>query len=383
MFLKFSLLFTLLLFLSLLISVFVLKKKRKDSYLYFFETGEFSIIAGFFIGVFVGEEGFLTSYKVIYPVILFLVSYVGFLMGTTFKVKEIFESYKSEVAASFFNTVLIVLFGIIVVKKIVSFSHFSEKEIFLLFALILPFNYLSSYLLNYETSKRYRLIVLSSIVSFLLILIFGVFYSSSYKIEAFSHSFHPVFGGALFSLLIGFSLYSAFLYKLDGAELLSVSIGIILFSSGVSASLRIPSVFVAFLSGFIFSNLPKRVELSKFSSPYLLEKPVYVLLLIYLGYFWGTRSEKFSYRAVLFVFLFLFLFLVVKLIFYSLLRLENENFRFRDFMPVSSLSFVFLVSCINEKLLTNTEILLYYLYGILIIEAVNSYIFLRRKRVGI
>ncbi len=382
MFLKFSILFSILLFFSLGVGVFVFKKKKFEKYLYFFETAEFSIVAGVIIGLAVNEKDFLKIKSIIYPVVIFLTSYIGFLFGLQIRLEELLKKYKSEVFLSVVNTLFVVIVGIVITKNIDFLTiNPSLKENFLFSILVLSsLSFLSSFIFKYSVEKKYSLIVISTLNNLIIIVIFGILFSESSKINAFSHSFSPLFGGIVFSILIGIAIYSGFFYRLESSEVIAMTVGFILFCAGVSGFLKVPSVFLAFISGIVFSNLPKKIEATKLNSPYLLEKPIYILILFYLGFFVGTKSKLISTNILKSTFILVFSFFTIRLIFYLLMRVEKSEFKITDFLPVSSIAFVLLASALNEELLKNSYIVVPIIYAIVIVEIFNTYVFRNEEK---
>ncbi len=382
MFLKFSILFSILLFFSLGIGVFVFKKKKFERYLYFFETAEFSIIAGAIIGLAVNEKDYLKIKSIVYPVVIFLTSYIGFLFGLQIRLEELLKKYKNEVFLSAINTFFVVIVGMVVAKKIYFLTGNSSLKANSLFSILVlsSLSFISSFIFKYSVEKKYSLIVISTLNNLIIIVIFGILFSESSKINAFSHSFSPLFGGVIFSILIGIGMYSGFSYRLENSEVIAMTVGFILFCGGVSGFLKVPSVFLSFISGIVFSNLPKKIEATKLRSPYQLEKPIYILILFFLGFFVGTRSKLISTRIIESTIILVILFFTIRLVFYLLIKIERSEFAVSDFLPVSSIAFVILASALNEELLKVNYIVVPLIYAIITVEIFNTYVFRNEEK---
>ncbi len=382
MFLKFSILFSILLFFSLGIGVFVFKKKKFERYLYFFETAEFSIIAGAIIGLAVNEKDYLKIKSIVYPVVIFLTSYIGFLFGLQIRLEELLKKYKNEVFLSAINTFFVVIVGMVVAKKIYFLTGNSSLKANSLFSILVlsSLSFISSFIFKYSVEKKYSLIVISTLNNLIIIVIFGILFSESSKINAFSHSFSPLFGGVIFSILIGIGMYSGFSYRLENSEVIAMTVGFILFCGGVSGFLKVPSVFLSFISGIVFSNLPKKIEATKLRSPYQLEKPIYILILFFLGFFVGTRSKLISTRIIESTIILVILFFTIRLVFYLLIKIERSEFAVPDFLPVSSIAFVILASALNEELLKVNYIVVPLIYAIITVEIFNTYVFRNEEK---
>ncbi len=87
------------------------------------------------------------------------------------------------------------------------------------------------------------------------------------------------------ALIFGTIAYVSLGIKATSGEVNALLLGILLFSSGTSSFLLLSPIFVGFASGLVYANLPKLVGTERMIPRLIpLEKPIFIFLLLYLGF---------------------------------------------------------------------------------------------------
>jgi Kef-type K+ transport system membrane component KefB len=152
-----------------------------------------------------------------------------------------------------------------------------------------------------QTVKILRYI--SSIDGLFAIVIFGVAIILHPEIDSGS----PMVNGLGWTVFISLSacsglliLYILFLaQRREESELALVVIGMVMFTSGASSVLNISPLFTNFFIGFCLVNLTREKE-KIFNILVTIEKPVYLLLLVFLGRSWQLSSVWIIFLAVIY-----------------------------------------------------------------------------------
>jgi len=90
----------------------------------------------------------------------------------------------------------------------------------------------------------------------------------------------------LFGIVLGLIAYISLGIKVNRAERNAIIIGILLLGSASASYLLLSPIFVGFLGGMTYANLPRFTAVENFLPELLvLEKPAFLFILIYLGMF--------------------------------------------------------------------------------------------------
>jgi len=133
------------------------------------------------------------------------------------------------------------------------------------------------------------------------------------------------------ALIFGTIAYVSLGIKATAGEVNALLLGILLFSSGTSSFLLLSPIFVGFASGVVYANLPKLVGTERMIPKLIpLEKPIFIFLLLYLGF---ASFPHLSWKA-----------LVVSLAFFLVKSLYGLALGEKGFLSLSPLSAAIILS---------------------------------------
>lgn len=202
--------------------------------------------------------------KLMSPFFLLSLGIVGFIEGASM------NFFRLRVKSSF--TLPFLRFLVLFSFFYFSF-HFISGDVIFALSFATVFTPVSFYGLKGEK------IVQASLWEVLSILPLGVIFSL--KRGSFAESFllHLLFG-----IVLGLIAYVSLGIKANRAERNAIIIGILLLGAASASYLLLSPIFVGFLGGMVYANLPRFTAVENFLPELLvLEKPAFLFILIYLG----------------------------------------------------------------------------------------------------
>ena len=305
-------------------------------------TGNLYILLGFLIGPKVLNllnSNILNQLNVLYALVL---GWAGFLIGLQTNIKSLKRFRKIYYGFSTVNFAIafILSSAILIFFSIVLSDEFEKLEMVILAlagAVTSPIM-LGVVLRDFKSRGKLSHILqfVSGYDNILGVIVLGVIAAT------IGEQFFPrVFlNGMLFLLIsIGIGLFSAALYRYLSPELKKdqeiflLIIGLLIFISGIAYYLKLSMLFVAFVYGFGLSNF--KVNTKKlYINIQNVEKPLYILLLIFVGA--NITYENGQYTIYLLIFM-LTHFLVLLFAGYAANSITRKRLHMRDSIGLANL----------------------------------------------
>jgi hypothetical protein len=258
-----------------------------------------------FFGLIIGENGFnLISREIIHhlePLIHFSLGWVGFIFGFQLELKflkRVRWTWYLNLASTYFTTFFAVFFSSFFTIRYFSGESIQAADIVIGFALvmaiIIPESSVSFVVWSSKFFKKhFQHVRLCSFIAssdnFFPILVTGIVFSL-YRYHPELHEISSIPGTGFlisFAIQLGIGIMSGLLLHFllkrieEKLEISAVLLGVIFFISGLSLMFNYSPLFVAMITGAVFSNLTRRHSyFLKIINP--TEKPIYLIFLVFL-----------------------------------------------------------------------------------------------------
>ncbi|MCP4348640.1 MAG: hypothetical protein GY795_24435 [Desulfobacterales bacterium] len=261
-----------------------------------------------FLGLLLGPQ-FLNlidedTRKGLAPLSALVLGWIGMLYGYQFELPRL-RKYPLEYMAAAnikgFITLCIVFMGVYFIQPFLFHAAGSAKIPFLLILAATAAGSTQTGLLLMAPEamsgrrKTIRLLrYISSVDGLSALLVFGMafaFRPSFSELSLIMEYLRGMIFGTVATVALVF-LFVLFLNKrLPQNELILVVIGMIILTSGIASVLSISPLLTSFFVGFCIANVSRENE-RIYKILIIVEKPVYILLLVFLGTIWQTESVR-------------------------------------------------------------------------------------------
>lgn len=258
-----------------------------------------------FFGLIIGENGFnLISREIIHhldPLINFSLGWVGFIFGFQLEskfLKRVSWTWYLNLAATYFTAFFVVFFLSFFTIRYFARESITATDIVigfsLVLAIIIPESSVSFVVWSSKFFKQhFKQVRLCSFIAssdnFFPILVTGIVFSL-YRYNPELHKITSIAGVSFlisFAIQLGIGILSGLLLHFllkriqEKLEISAVLLGVIFFISGLSLMFNYSPLFVAMITGAVFSNLTRRHSyFLKIINP--TEKPIYLIFLVFL-----------------------------------------------------------------------------------------------------
>ncbi len=279
----------------------------------FYLSGTEFLFLGFLLGPRLLNIIDTETVKALEPFTTFLLGWIGFLFGLQFDIRKI-KRYPFEFLIGS------ILEGLITFVIVFAGSYFILTNIKLLagnvpLPAILMLSAVASCtaptglaMITTQSIKKHNNTVrllqyISSIDGLIALLVFGLAFFFRIPIVFEAGAFHHIGMNAL--LYMGASLGCIILFAVllsirrEGPELILIAIGMVVFTGGTAMFLNFSPLLINFLVGFSLINLTRH-ENRLFTVFIGIEKPVYLLLLIFLGVSWNFETIWILFPAAIY-----------------------------------------------------------------------------------
>ncbi len=378
-FLKIIIFFTILLVFAFLSSKINRKKGSFISYLNI--SGISYILIGLLIAwgfkdVFTGKNLYYIS-----PFLIFLIVYIGFLSGANIVLRELIKyPVKFYLLIIFYCLIsyLTVFYGLSFINNYsnIGLNIKLIKFLSIISLLSTPFYFYFFNIKNKDEKSRY--FIISGISNFLSLIFLGLLFFKNIDIRISTINIDLTLVLIFLTLILSLILYSLLNSKMKIEEIQTITIGILAFSGGIAVFSGVAAISLAAFLGFIYINLPYRIQEFKLT-PHLIsfEKPVYIILIIFAVFIPSHYSSELLIVSVLFLTIRFF----SRVLFHFFLKTLGYKSNLLYLLPLGtlaipvSLSAYFILPKTGETFLTITII------SVLINETISGLFHKKKERI--
>jgi len=244
------------------------------------------------------------------PFTTFLLGWIGFLFGLQFEIKKIkrypFEFLTGAILEGLITFIIVFAGSYLILTNIDSLAGHLPLPAILMLSAVASCTAPTGLALSTTRSIRKHdntvklLQYISSIDGLIAMLVFGLAFFFRTPVFSEAGLFHQIGMNAL--LYMGASLGCIILFasllsiRREGPELILLAIGMVVFTGGTAMILNFSPLIINFLVGFSLVNLTRN-ENRLFAVFIGIEKPVYLLLLIFLGVSWNFETIWIMFTA--------------------------------------------------------------------------------------